>query len=233
MKNIPVGVDTSSMEVVGYDFSEHYISVITGIGAGYMGFVRGICKLFSCREIAENYVFDMENRLDIRSDATWNVVTRAKEAEPVVEDLFQLVKDRNNTYKESDDPELIAGKWNEICIFITSLDKVKDALSERGKEMFGLILEKGQAAYKINIILADELRTLQLVRYESWFKEHITGCDAIWVGNGVNDQYLVQINSNAEITREAISDEFAFVVKSGRADKIKVLLEGYDGEDIG
>ncbi len=233
LKNVPVGVDTSSMEVVSYDFSEHYISVITGTGTGYMGLTRGICRLFSHKEMSENYVFDLDNRLDIRSDAAWNVVARTKEAEPVAEELFQLVKDRNNTYKESDDPELIAGKWNQICIFITSLDKVKDALSGRGKEMLDLILEKGQAAYKINIILADELRTLQLVRYESWFKEHISGGDAIWVGNGVNDQYLVQINDNTEITRDAVSDEYAFVVKNGRADKIKVLLEGYDGEDIG
>lgn len=224
-KDIPIGIDASTLEVVRYDFSEHYISVVTGTGSGYLRFTKGICELFAYRGIGENYVFDLENRLNIQSGESWNVITKSKETESVVENLFQMVKNRNNTYKESDDPESLIEKWDEVCIFITSLDAMKDALSERGKEMFGLILEKGQAVYKINVILADDLRTLQLVRYESWFKEHITGSDAIWIGNGVNDQYLVQINSNTEITRDAISDEFAFVVRNGRADKIKVLME--------
>ncbi len=66
---------------------------------------------------------------------------------------------------------------------------------------------------------------LQTVRYESWYKQHITGTDGIWIGNGISDQYLLQINQNADVARDDISDFYGFIVTNGKAEKLKVLTE--------
>ena len=222
---IPIGVDVENLEVKRTDFSQSYISLVVGISEGYLGFMKGLCRLLIQSGKKDVVVFDLEDKLKQQWPDDWNVVNQPSLCEDTMKDLFEMVKERNNTYKETDDVAALVETWSEVCIIIVSLNPIKDALSDMGKEMLGLLLEKGCAEYKMFVILADNLRKLQTVRYESWYKQHITGTDGIWIGNGISDQYLLQINQNADVARDDISDFYGFIVTNGKAEKLKVLTE--------
>ena len=63
---------------------------------------------------------------------------------------------------------------------------------------------------------------------DEWYKKHITERDTIWIGNGLNRQLRIQCNN---ITKDAIQDDFAFVITSGRAELIKIPVQNEEGDE--
>ena len=147
-----------------------------------------------------------------------------KDNEKVAE-LFELVKDRNNKYKESENPEELTATWETVWIIIGSLQETREGLSEQEIEMLDLILLKGKNDYKIHIILGDELKALQLLRYDAWYRENVSVGDGIWIGNGIQDQYLLQTSGTDQEVKNDITDEFGYIVENGNAVKIKIVKE--------
>ena len=131
-----------------------------------------------------------------------------KDNEKVAE-LFELVKDRNNKYKESENPEELTATWETVWIIIGSLQETREELSEQETEMLDLILLKGRNDYKIHIILGDELKALQLLRYDTWYRENVSVGNGIWIGNGIQDQYFGTEIEMTGITRQRAAEKVA------------------------
>ena len=115
--------------------------------------------------------------------------------------------------------------WGTVWIIIGSLQETREELSEQETEMLDLILLKGRNDYKIHIILGDELKALQLLRYDTWYRENVSVGNGIWIGNGVQDQYLLQTLGTDQEVKNDITDEFGYIVENGNAVKIKIVKE--------
>lgn len=98
-------------------------------------------------------------------------------------------------------------------------------------EKLGLILEKGNVDYGINIIIGEQVKTLASFSYEKWYKSGVSNSDGIWVGSGISEQYIMKPSKVTADMHEDIGSEFGYVLQKGKAVRVKLLHQKTEGED--
>lgn len=58
--------------------------------------------------------------------------------------------------------------------------------------------------------------------FENWYKQQINS-NGIWVGDGVLDQFVFNINKKSRDLSKEIDNEFGFIINRGRATFVKLL----------
>ena len=68
--------------------------------------------------------------------------------------------------------------------------------------------------------------------YDNWYREYLTGEDGIWVGNGIDDQYIINLNSSKRLVNTC-GQSFGYAVISGQEYLVKLLgiKDNRDEED--
>ena len=76
----------------------------------------------------------------------------------------------------------------------------------------------------MNFVYFDVPGSFKKYEYEDWYKQSMDTTNAIWVGPGVGQQFLVKI-SNSLSSYSAIDKEHAMVVQNGNALIVKLINE--------
>ena len=74
-----------------------------------------------------------------------------------------------------------------------------------------------------NYIFVENATRFKNHEYDDWYREYITGDSGIWVGNGIDDQYLISINSNRRTIVNNCGSSYGYVIKQGNYRMIKLL----------
>ena len=75
----------------------------------------------------------------------------------------------------------------------------------------------------VNFILVDSIDRFKKLELEPWYKNCCNNTNGIWVGNGINDQFVLKISQKIDEMKEDISNEFGFVVERGKPAFIKFI----------
>jgi S-DNA-T family DNA segregation ATPase FtsK/SpoIIIE len=68
-----------------------------------------------------------------------------------------------------------------------------------------------------------------MIEYEDFYKNCVQSMNAIWVGNGMIDQFTIKCSTYNRETRAQIPNDFGYIVDKGNATLIK-LLDFYSEE---
>lgn len=222
--NVPIGVETASLEVNYRDFSKSNISFIQSETNEYAAFLSMVVKILSEKADIKTIVFDSENLLARLSDAEY-LNSKSDNVEGI-NALFATVLERHNAIKDAEDNGMVLPVY-DLCVYaFSSLNALKEMLDEEGNEKLSLILEKCNDKMNIKIIIADESKSISSYNFEKWFKNNTLSNDAIWIGNGITDQYYLKISKTTPEMGEDISNEYGFAVSKGKAVKIKLINDG-------
>lgn len=230
---VPVGVERNSLAVHYLPLDRHYISLIVSSGDEYLEFCR---KLVSVMMLIPGFtvqVLDSANRLELREELpdNWRLSKRASDCEAAVNELFETVLYRNNTWKDALEKGESCEPFNECLVMIPSISALRDSLSEQGQEKLSLILEKGRVEYAVHIILGDQQKLIGTMAYESWFKANISPSDGLFVGSGITEQYLLKTQRTTPEMRQELPHGFGWSVQKGKAVLVKLLADPESGED--
>ena len=212
------------------DINRNRIAVETGLASelniGDSIAVNGACLTVTRLE-SNTFIADT-------SPETYSVTSfRTKKKGDIVKgihQLFDIVLQRNNQYKEAANPDEIISTFKEIFIVITSIDDLLGAYDEKTNEMLELILEKGKSVYQINILVAETAKNIGSLSYTSWFKENANTQNVIWYGSGLADQYIFDLNSKGSDLHSKLPDMFGFVVQNGNYTKVKLITQKNESE---
>ena len=69
--------------------------------------------------------------------------------------------------------------------------------------------------------------------YDEWYKEYVSGDTGIWIGNGISDQYLINVNTANKEVINSCGDSFGYVIKQEEPYLIKLLGMKQKGEENG
>ena len=221
--SIPIGVEKNSLNVHYYPFGSSYISMILAAGNEYQAFVQDL-SLFIGQKCGLDVTFiDATHSFTAKNNSGITNYSTVKEFEKVVSDLFNLVLYRNNTYKDAIEQGIEVEHFEHKIIVIDSVVALKNALSSEGAEKLGLFLEKGEAAYNMTIIFAEQSKNLAGITFDKWYKRHISSSDGIWIGSGIAEQYQLKPSKTTAEMREDMSTDFGFSIQKGKAVKVKLL----------
>ena len=108
-----------------------------------------------------------------------------------------------------------------MCIII-GIDKFISNL-ENGEIEFLEDLNKMDKRSNYNFIIVENSNKLKNHEYEEWYKNYISGDNGIWIGKGVDDQYLINISSDRKELENNCEGNIAHVIEEGEVNKIKVV----------
>ena len=115
---------------------------------------------------------------------------------------------------------------NIICVII-GIDKLLSYLENYN---FNDTFKKMEEIGRCNVILVENANKLKNHEYDDWYKNYISKDNGIWVGNGVNNQYLININSNRREINDNCGSSFGYVIREGIATEVKMLEMVENGE---
>ncbi len=220
--NIPIGVEKNSLNVHMYPFSHRYINCVLSMGNEYQGFFDNLVEFIDKSFDYNCTVLDISKTIKY-SVSNVKVYKNSSECEEIINEIFDTVLYRNNSFKDTDDKEKLLESFDPMLIIINSIATLKNTISDVAKEKLGLILEKGSSEYKINIIFGETATNISSLAYEKWYKSNVSSSDGIWIGNGFTQQYHLKANKTTQELHEEITSEFGYVLNSGKVVKVKLL----------
>lgn len=109
--------------------------------------------------------------------------------------------------------------------FLSTLDNPDEAM--------GQILKKASEMGNVAIIAIDTANKLKNHEYDEWYKTYSNEDNGIWLGNGVNDQYLINVNLGLRERDNNCGLAVGYSVNPKRSVEIKVvgLQNTEDGDE--
>ena len=104
---------------------------------------------------------------------------------------------------------------------------------EDGENDFYETLKTTEELGNYNFILVDNFSKLKNREYDEWYKNYIIGDSGIWVGNGINDQYLINLNVNGMDLVNNCGSSFGYAIVRETPELIKLLVMKDEGENNG
>ena len=209
LKKIPLGIYKDSLKWCEYNLEKKFMTLITA------------------RKIkdASNYAIAILEELK----------TLNKDIELTIFDTEKILSNKNQDISE-EFYNFALGIENEnsnnynLCMII-GIDKFIQILQDDGID-FESHLNKAYEKENYGFIIVDGANKIKEHEYDPWYKQYIENDNGIWIGNGFDDQYLINILDRREINNN-IGNSFGYYVESGEFKQIKLIGMKDAGEDDG
>ena len=198
LSSVPIGLAKRTLSVYGWDFEKNFTTLVTA---------KNIDSIlpFMINVIEE---FKMFPNLDITVlDAERLIKKTKEELEADYKKFKETIESNNNNYN--------------ICVFL-GVEKLINDLEGGENELFELI-KKCEDKDNYRFVFVDNANRIKNHEYDSWFKNYVNKEDGIWIGNGIDDQYLINITGNRRDIVNNCGNSYGYVVKQGQQELIKLL----------
>lgn len=221
---VPIGVETSSLEVNYFDLNKNYISFIQSDSKDYIHFMSSFLEVLANMVEFKTIVFDLDESLQKCEGV--NVLANKKSVIDGIDRLFDTVLTRHNSIKDAEEEGRDIPMYDTEIYAFMSLADMREELEEEQAEKLTLILEKGSKKLNIVIIIAEVSKLISSYSFEKWYKSNASQSDGLWIGSGIADQYYLKLGKTTMDMGEEMSREYGYSVKNGKATKVKLLNEG-------
>ena len=178
-----------------YDFQDNFITIITAKS--------------------------LEEAIQFASNV-WQKITNMKNIDVITLDPERKVLAGRNDLKDNYEKVVKDQKSSnfQIC-FIFGLDKLINYFEEI--EKLQEMIKKYENNNDCSFIIVDSADKIKEHNYDEWYRQNVLDNNIIWVGNGIEDQYLLDVNAPR---REIINDcgcSFGYINKKDRTILVKLL----------
>ena len=209
LSSIPIGINKSNLEISTYNFKKDFINLIVAKDIDMaIQFASAIIEEISQLKNIELFVLNAESTIStVKSNLKSNYLNFSK-----------ALEDNTKTGK------------NIVCIII-GVDKFINEL-ENGEKGFYEILKRAELCENYNFIMIENVTKLKNHAYDEWYKNYTLGDAGIWVGNGITDQYTININLKDKNIINRCGESFGYTVRRENATLVKLLgMKDYGDEN--
>ena len=205
LKNTPIGIYKSSLEVSTFNFSKNPISLVSCQEISVLDrFIPSLAKVIQNMYNVEVYLADPgETILDPASFKHY-FSDKCTDLIPMFE---QMKAEADKTHVV-----ILLGIEAFINMYPKEEQKgVKDALASL------------KDIPNIKVIIADAVTKIKLYEFEEFYRNNVQPINAIWVGSGITDQFTIKSSTYNKQTRSQIPVDFGYNVDRGNARFTKML----------
>ena len=201
---IPIGITESNLKTCVYNFKKNFISIITAK------------KMDDAVEFGY-YTLEMIKQLKNIEVIILNADKSSQGKGFNFEDTYNEFVNNINENTET----------QKICVII-GLDKLFNTVNDFE---FKQALEKAGEEGNYSFIIIESANKLKDHAYDEWYKEYLSGDSGIWVGNGIDSQFLINITADRRGLDDNCGRDFGYIVNEGNYTKIKLLGMKKAGDD--
>ena len=199
LTNVPIGLDRKTIEICNYDFKNNIINIVTG---------KNI-------DTSSQFIF---NLLEVLKQIK-NIEITILDAEKI----FQTAKGTLELNFQNFTLEMNNGinkDKEKVCIII-GIDKFLNDLQEENS--FDELIKKAEELKNYTFIVVDSVSKIKNREYDNWFKTYVSKDCGIWVGNGISDQYLINVNASFGSLNNNCGQSFGYMIKREEPTQVKLL----------
>ncbi len=209
LANIPIGYSKENIEKYTYNFKEDKATIITSNNHKLcIPIVKNILKMLKMSQCAISAMIDF-NETFVNEKHMVNGYFTGK-TEQLIEKLKYFANEKL--------PILPV----DFVLFITGFDNYGSLSSKNElEEVIKLIINSP----KSTIILVDSDKNIKNIIYESWCNDNVNKLNGIWIGNDVQRQSILRINTFDSKYRAAIENSFAWIFNNDEGTLVKLINE--------
>lgn len=205
ISQVPMGIIQKNLKIASYDFKRNFATLITSKNMeDAVQFTANILEEIKSLKNVNTIIFDAERALNIKKIN-------------LVEQYQTLL---SNIDKDT--------KHHTVCAFI-GIDKFLTDNAEIASG-FGKFMKQLEEKENYSVIVVENANKIKTYEFEDWYKNYITKENGIWIGNGIDNQYLITINSSRKELFNNCGHSFGYIIKDGISTFVK-LLEMKEDED--
>lgn len=210
LKQIPVGMTRKDLKIYTYDFTKNFMNIITS-------------KNMDNAIEFSTYVLEQVNKLE-------NINVSILDAEKAMQNKRSGIKGAyNNLIKEIDKKVEEPDDKNSLCVII-GIDKIL-ANAEIDEFEFCEVLKKAEESAEYNFIIIENPNKLKNHEYDEWYKNFVNKESGIWVGDGIEDQFLINVTSDRADLVNYCGCSYGYVIEDGYAKMIKLVGMKENGDE--
>lgn len=199
ISSVPIGIIKKSLNICTYDFKKNLVNIITSKDIDdSIQFLPHLLDEIGMLKNVDITIFDKDNDL----------AKFANNYNAIIEKL------RNNSNTKEDKKFL-------LCV-IVDIEKFIGFLGQ-GKDEFESLIQNAEKTKNCSFIIVESATRLKNHQFDNWYKNYVANDTGIWIGNGVDNQYVI----SAEINRREIisncGNSFGYVIKQGNTTFVKLL----------
>ena len=214
LNNIPIGVYKDNLDTCLFDFKKNFFNKITASDIdNTTSFVKELLSEFNDITKFKTYLFDPSDTIH---ESYLNITKYNSNFSEVLtstlDSLNKIVESNTNTNYQ---PMLFV-----INNFSDFVSKISIDLSSTLLSLF----EIKNNLNLINIVAIDTIDNFKKYEFENWFKTINDPGHAIWVGEGIGNQFTIKLaKSNDRALNNPLTNDFGYVVVNGKHALIKLL----------
>ena len=197
ISSVPIGIIGQTLKLLPYDFKKNLVTIITSKkikdSIEYCFYILEALKQLKNVKI---YVINAEKTLQSENSS-------------FISDYNEFLLQLNLNNKEGHNICVILG----VNKFLNSIDQVQF------KQTLDKAVENGNSTF----IIVDNANKLKDHSFDEWYKEYISEDTGIWVGNGFDSQYLINITADRRQIKDNCGRDFGYVADEDGYTLIKLL----------
>lgn len=210
LSNVPIGIAKKDLKLCSYNFKKNFVNIITSRNIeGATQFAVHILQQIMTLKNVEVNIFDAERIILSKK------VNTKEEYNNFISDLDKKVS-------------------KEIVCVIIGIDKFVNEFDDINNNFyytFNSTLKRAEELGNCKYIIIDNANKLKNHEYDEWYKNFVTKDNGIWVGNGIDNQYLITITSERRLIVNNCGDSFGYAINQGIATLIKLIEMKEKGEE--
>lgn len=212
LSTIPIGIEKESLEVATINLEDKFIFNITGEDVtSNPEFIKGLVKVITRVPNTNCIIMDPNTLL---SDLNMDNVSYDKGA------CYNAIDNLNEAYNN----KLNGDNTTTVCIFI-GISALLNKLSSIEKGKLTTLIDDSKKVNSIRYIIIDTIDTIKSIAYEVWYKNNSDLSEAIWIGNGISNQFTIKVTTAARLLRVELQPGFGYIVQKGKAKVTKFLSD--------
>lgn len=222
---IVIGISKSELDVCSYNFNKNHINIITTQDFSLINkFINPFIAQFSYKGSYSPIVINAED-CKVDDNITSNLTYVNGNFDSIFNTIKKHLDDCDNTYKQNNFNKDIFKNQKKVFCIIIGINSFKNKLSSENQSKFNDIFTTASELGVLDFIFIDSLDKIKIFEYESWYKSNINQNEGIWLGNGINDQFSINITQKTKESKEDLPYNFCFVVKRGKPILVKFIEE--------
>ena len=222
LESMPIGVYKDNLENCYYNFKKQFFNKITGSDINNtLSFTKELLVELNNVSNLKTYLFS-DNEIFTEN---YNNITKYTSS---FDDVLNSLNNNINTiYEEANNngfSKEIISKYQPMLLVIYDFNRFKQKVTINLGEVLSNLYKKSLKLPIVNIIVISEVDAFKKVEFESWFKEINDPESAIWIGEGISNQFTIKLARSSDRALQApIKNDFGYIVVSGKHAFIKVL----------
>lgn len=216
---LPVGVDREKLAVVNYPILGTTLTWVLSDSGNNAIFAQGLAETACLKNDVAVTVIDPTDKFIPDIIKKYSYSSGNEDVNSATAYIFNEMLRRHKLLKTDSN-----AKFEKLLCIVTSISSLDGVLTEENRDNFFDVLNNVSQKYGIYFVICESASYFNSNSNKEWVRSHTTFKDAIWLGNGLLNNFRLQIDKAPKNAREALEETYGFAVINGTAIAAKLLV---------